>query len=211
MNKYVIEFIGTFFLVLTIGLTGNPIAIGVVLAAMVYMGGYISGAHYNPAITLGVLIQKKIKAIEAGKYMLIQLMAAVIAAAVYQSIHGGKMAVGPGAGVDFSAALLTELIFTFALVSVVLHTAVSKKTEGNNYYGIAIGFILMAAAFAGGPISGGAFNPAVGLGPDIYNWSYLANHISNVWLYLLGPLAGGALASYVFSLTTENLPSKQKR
>jgi len=202
MNKYIVEFIGTFFLVLTIGLSGNPIAIGVVLAAMVYMGGYVSGAHYNPAITLGVLLQKKIKAKQAGIYMLVQLFAAMIAAATYHYIQGGKMVVNPGLGVSFGSAFAIEAIFTFALVSVVLHTAVNKKTKGNDYYGVAIGFVLMAAAFAGGHISGGAFNPAVGLGPDIYYWSYLSNHISDLWLYLLAPLLGGAVASYIYGITT---------
>ena len=204
MKKYIIEFIGTFFLVLTIGLSGgNALAIGVVLAAMVYMGGYISGAHYNPAITLGILIQKKIKAIEAGKYMLVQLIAAFGAAAIYTVVHGSKMIVTPGTGVSFSAALLVEAIFTFALVSVVLHTAVNKKTKDNDYYGLAIGFILMAGVYAGGHISGGAFNPAVGLGPNIYNWSYLSSHLSNLWLYLIGPFLGGILASLIYTLTTE--------
>ena len=203
MNKYVIEFIGTFFLVLVVGLTGNPIAIGVILAAMVYMGGYISGGHYNPAVTLGVLLQKKIASTEAGIYMLVQLFAAICAAGVYQIIHGSKMIVTPGIGVHFGAALLVEILFTFALVSVVLHTAVNKKNKGNHYYGIAIGFVLMAAAFAGGQISGGAFNPAVGLGPNIYNLSYLSTHISNLWLYLIGPFVGGIIASLVYSYTSQ--------
>src|SRR5580765_2417802 len=131
MNKYILEFIGTFFLVLTIGLSGNPLAIGAVLAALVYMGGYISGAHYNPAVTLGIWIQKKIKSAEAGIYMGIQLIAAIAAAGVYQVIHGGKMVVAPSDKYSFVSALVAEIVFTFALVSVVLHTAVSKKTLGN--------------------------------------------------------------------------------
>ncbi len=198
MNKYIIEFIGTFFLVLVVGLSANPIAIGVVLVAMVYMGGYISGAHYNPAITLGILLQKKIKPVQASIYMLVQLVAAICAAGIYQMVHGGKMVVAPGHGVGFGAAFVVEAIFTFALVSTVLHTAISKKTSGNQYYGVAIGFTLMAAAFAGGSISGGAFNPAVGLGPNLYNLSNLANHFSYFWLYLLGPLTGGLIAGLVF-------------
>lgn len=203
-RKNVIEFIGTFFLVLVIGLSGgNALAIGAILAAMVYMGGYISGGHYNPAVTLGVLIQKKIQRNEALIYMIVQLLAAIVAAGAYQAVHGGKMAVGPGPNVGFGAALLVEIIFTFALVSVVLHTAISKKVSGNNYYGLAIGFVLMAAVFAGGAISGGAYNPAVGLGPNLYDISTLSNHVSNTWLYLIGPFVGGLLATLVFSATAE--------
>lgn len=203
-KKYIIEFIGTFFLVLTIGLSGgNALAIGGVLVAMVFMGGYISGAHYNPAITLGILLQKKIKGNQALWYMVIQLIAAICAAAVYQTVHGGKMLVSPGPGVGFGAALIVEAIFTFALVSVVLHTAVSKKTKGNHYYGVAIGFVLMAAVYAGGHISGGAFNPAVGIGPNLYNWNVLSSNFSYFWLYLIGPFLGATVASIVYTATTE--------
>lgn len=203
MKKYIVEFIGTFFLVIVIGLSGgNPIAIAFVLTAMVYMGGYLSGAHYNPAITLGIWIQKKIDSKQAIYYMLVQLIAAIIAAATYQLVHGGKIIVSPGQGVGFGAAFIVEAIFTFALVSVVLHTAVSKKNKGNDYYGIAIGFALAAGVYAGGHISGGAFNPAVGLGPNLYDWSALSTHLSNIWLYILGPFVGGAIASLVYTFTT---------
>jgi aquaporin Z len=203
MKKYLVECIGTFFLVLTIGLTGNPLAIGGVLAAMVYMGGYISGGHYNPAVTLGVWLQKKISWQRAVIYALVQLIGALAAAGVYQAVHGGKIAVNPGHNVGLGAALLVEGIFTFALVSVVLHTAVSRKTAGNDYYGLAIGTILMVGAFAGGSISGGAFNPAVGLGPNLYDWHTLSQHASNLWLYLVGPLAGGLAAGLLFKGTVK--------
>jgi aquaporin Z len=199
MRKYLMEFIGTFFLVLVIGLSaGNALAIGAILAAMVYMGGYVSGGHYNPAVTLGILLRHKIERSEALLYMLVQLAGALAAAGIYQAVHGGKLAVSPGHGVSLVAALIVEILFTFALVSVVLHVAVSNKSKVNDYYGIAIGFVLMAAVFAGGHISGGAFNPAVGLGPNLYNIGALSDHMSNIWLYLLGPFIGGALASVTF-------------
>ncbi len=202
--KLIIEFIGTFFLVLTIGLSANPIAIGAVLVAMVYLGGYISGAHYNPAITLAVWMRRKISARDAGWYVLVQLVAAIVAAAVYFVISGKVMVVTPGPGVTFGRALLAEIIFTLALVSVVLHTAISNKAKGNNYYGLAIGFTLLVGAFSVGSISGGAFNPAVGLGPALFDFSSLSSHASNLGLYLVGPLAGGALAAIVFGLTVDD-------
>jgi aquaporin Z len=203
-RKYIIEFIGTFFLVLTIGLSGgNALAIGAILGAMVYMGGYISGAHYNPAVTLAIFLQKKILRRQAGIYMLVQLAAAIVAAAVFQAVHGGKMTVGPANDAGFIAALLVEIIFTFALVSVVLHTAVSQRVKDNNYYGLAIGLVLIAGVLAGGHISGAAYNPAVGLGPNLYDLGSLSDHVSNTWLYLIGPFAGGLLASWVFSSTAE--------
>lgn len=202
MKKYTIEFVGTFFLVLTIGLSGNPLAIGAVLAAMVYMGGYISGGHFNPAVTLGVWLQKKIGGKDVGFYFLAQLLGALVAAGVYHVVRSDTMAIAPGDGVSGGAAFLVEAIFTFALVSVVLHVALSSKTKGNDYYGLAIGLVLMVGAFAGGAISGGAFNPAVGLGPNLYDFGSLSDHLSNLWLYLAGPLAGGLLAALFFKATT---------
>jgi aquaporin Z len=195
MKKYLVEFIGTFFLVLTIGLSQNALAIGAVLAAMVYMGGYISGAHYNPAVTLAVWLRTKMETTEALMYMWYQLLGAVGAALVYWLIKGSSFTVRPGDGVSFGVALLAEALFTFALASVVLHTAVTAKTKGNDYYGLAIGLTVLAGAVSVGAISGGAFNPAVGVGPilvDVSNWS---TNFPNLILYLLGPGLGAALAA----------------
>lgn len=203
MKRYLVEFIGTFFLVLTIGLSQSPLAIGAVLVAMVYMGGYISGAHYNPAVTFAVWMRGKIKGSVAGWYVLSQLLGAVIAAKTYWLLHGTFFTVLPGADVSFVTAALAEAIFTFALTSVVLHSAVTKKTEGNDYYGLAIGLVVMAGAFSVGGISGGAFNPAVGVGPilvDITNWSH--NGMSLV-LYIFGPVLGAGLAAMAHRYLTE--------
>lgn len=198
MKKYIVEFIGTFFLVLVIALTGNPLAIGIVLTALVYMGGYISGAHYNPAVTLAVLINKKISSTDALRYVIVQLSAAIVASLVYVGIHGSRFFVAPGSQVSMFAAISIEILFTFLLATVVLHVAVSKEVKGNNYFGMAIGFTVMAAAFAGGAISGGAYNPAVGLGPFIVNLFSTGGSLSIFFLYLFGPLIGGALAGILY-------------
>jgi len=200
MKKYIIEFIGTFFLVLVVGLTGNPLAIGVVLAAMVYMGGYISGAHYNPAVTVGLLLSKKISSDIALRYILTQFLASIIAAAIYFVIRGNTFVPEIGSHVSFLSAALVELLFTFLLVSVVLHVAATEKTKGNDYFGIAIGLTLMAAVFAGGPISGGAFNPAVGIGPILFDVTHISTHFISFFVYLIGPFVGGALASVIYKL-----------
>jgi aquaporin Z len=92
------------------------------------------------------------------------------------------------------------VLFTFALALVVLNVATSRHTKGNSYYGLAIGFTVMAGAFAGGGISGGAFNPAVGTGPTIVRALMGDGTWSALWLYLVGPFAGGALAAMVFKI-----------
>lgn len=198
----VAEFIGTFFLVFTVGMVvidpgqGDlaPLAIGSVLAVMVYAGGHISGAHYNPAVTLGLLIRGGIKINDAVAYWVVQLGAAVVAAVVVTVMKPAMPAAALNTDLDIVAALLAEFLFTFALVYVVLNVATAKGTEGNSFYGFAIGFTVLVGAFAVGGISGGAFNPAVMLGGmimNIFDWGY-------IWLYLLATLGGGAAAGLLF-------------
>jgi aquaporin Z len=200
MRRYAVEFIGTFFLVLTIGCTGlaaapgviAPLAIGSVLMAMVYAGGHISGAHYNPAVTLGVFLRGRCRALDVLPYWGAQLLAAVCAAWIVGFALRGKQVsplLAPVVG-----AFLAEFLFTFALVYVVLNAATADATNGNSYFGLAIGFTVLAGAFAVGQVSGAAFNPAVALGASIRGllpWS-------NFWLYVGAELLGGAAAALAF-------------
>jgi aquaporin Z len=204
MNKYVTEFVGTFFLVLTIGLAvlgGTPmapLAIGASLMVMVYMGGHVSGGHYNPAVTLAVVLRGKLHRGDAVPYMLAQIVGSISAAAVVYVVMGRTFAPAPGPGASAAGALLIEILYTTALCLVVLHSATAPQTTGNSFYGLAIGFTVTAAAFAGGPISGGAFNPAVGIGPILTAALLGGGSFGNLWLYLVGPLVGGALAAGLY-------------
>ena len=204
MKNYITEFIGTFFLVLTIGLTGDPLAIGVMLMVMVYMGGHISGAHYNPAVSIAMILRGLLTTKEAINYILSQLAGAFLAAIFVQWVGGAVMEVGPSNTASVLQILSIEAIFTFALVLVILNVATNPKTEGNSYYGLAIGFTIMAGAFAGGGISGGVYNPAVGTGPILVDVIMgEGNTISNFWYYLVGPIVGAVTAAYVYKLTTD--------
>ena len=202
MNKYIAEFIGTFFLVLTIGCTGvgagagviAPLAIGAALMVMVFAGGHISGAHYNPAVTLGVLIRGKVNGTDVVPYMVAQLTGAMIAALAVKFLRAG-VAVTPITP-HVGPALLAEFLFTFALVYVVLNTATAEGTSGNSFYGLAIGMTVMTGAFAVGDISGGAFNPAVALGICLLGISSWAN----IWIYLLADFTAAVLAAVIFQL-----------
>jgi aquaporin Z len=204
MRNYLTEFIGTFFLVLTIGLTvlsGTPFAplvIGAALMIMVYMGGHVSGAHYNPAVTLAVTLRGKLPAKEAVPYMLSQVAGALAAALVVRMVTSHTFAPAPAPNASMVSAFIIELLFTFALGLVVLNAATAKKTQGNSFYGLAIGFTVVVAAFAGGPISGGAFNPAVGIGPTIVNAMSGGGSFQHLWLYIAGPVLGGVFAAMVF-------------
>ncbi len=195
MKKYIVEFIGTFFLVSAVGLaTGTlaPLAIGAMLMIMVYGGGHFSGGHFNPAVTLAVWMRGKIGIGDVPGYVLGQILGGVVAALVVGYLAGGT-APTPKAIVA-GPALVAELLGTFALAWVVLGTATEKDTAGNSFYGLAIGFTVMACAVAFGGISGGAFNPAVAIGASVmgaFDWA-------NLWVYLVGTLAGAALAALVY-------------
>jgi aquaporin Z len=206
MKNYATEFIGTFFLVFTIGLSvlsGSPmapLAIGTSLMVMVYMGGHISGAHYNPAVTLAVYLRGKLESKEILPYWIAQVVGALAASAAVKVILNDTFAPAPGETATVTGALLVEVLYTFALALVVLNVATAEKTSGNSFYGLAIGFTVMAAAFAGGGVSGGAFNPAVGIGPTVIHATMGDGGFGHLWLYLAGPFAGGALAAMVFKI-----------
>ena len=200
VRKLVVEAIGTFFLVLTIGLVATQtdmgafpaFAIGSALMVMVYAGGHISGAHYNPAVSLAVFLRGRATAKDLGTYIVAQIIGAVAAAAIAAlfvppPIDTTDLIVLP--------ALIAEFLFTFALAYTVLNVATTRGTEGNSYYGLAIGFTVMVAAFAIGPISGAALNPAVAIGVVVLGLT----DASNLWVYFVANFGGAALAAVLFN------------
>ncbi|MGB8209703.1 MAG: aquaporin [Mycobacterium sp.] len=202
--KYGAEAIGTFFLVFTVGAavaTGSqfaPLAIGAILMVMIYAGGYISGGHYNPAVTLSVLVRGRITMRDAFIYWIVQFGAGLLAAAVVRGIVDPALATTTVTmtltGHALMAAFVVELLFTFALCYVILNVATSKSHRDNSYFGLAIGFTVLARAFAVGSISGGAFNPSVAVGAAVmgmFAWPTL-------WVYLVAQIIAGAAAGVTF-------------
>lgn len=199
-RKLLVEFIGTFFLVYTVCMATQPktgagalapLAIGAVLMVMVFAGGHISGAHYNPAVSTAVLIRGRMASYEWVAYVITQLIAAVLAGLLGRAVGGHATAATLAS--DWKV-LVVELLFTFALAYVVLNVATARGTDGNSFYGLAIGFTVAAGAFAVGGVSGGAFNPGVALGASVLGllkWS-------NYWIYVLAPLLGASAAGFVF-------------
>jgi aquaporin Z len=207
-RKLVVEFIGAFFLVLAVGMAVKhagdlaPLAIGATLMVMVYAGGHVSGAHFNPAVSTAVYLRGRMDRPEYVAYMAVQVLAGVAAALVVIVL-----------GYDFDAAaelgsagsmLVVEFLFTFALAWVVLHVATARGTEGNSFYGLAVGFTVVGGAYAAGAVSGGALNPAVAVGGmvmGLLSWS-------DIWVYLVANLAGGGAAALAFLYT---LPGEKLR
>ena len=202
MRKYIAEFIGTFFLVLTIGCTVipgaagviPPLAIGAALMVMIFAGGHVSGAHFNPAVTTAVFIRGRCDVKDVIPYWIAQIAAGVAAALAAVFLVGKS-----GTPMDISnvpAAFVAEFLFTFALAYVVVNSATAKGTAGNSFYGLAIGMTVMVGAFSVGAISGGAFNPAVAIGAAVMKLV----KFSDIWLHIVADLAGGLVAGLTFKL-----------
>jgi aquaporin Z len=197
-----VELIGTFFLVFTVGMTvikphdaGDmaPLAIGSALMVMIFAGGHISGGHYNPAVTLGVWTRGKCPTADVPFYMVAQALGGLIAAVTVLYMKGSGAQISASTP-DVGRWLVAEFLFTFALVYVVLNVATSKDTDGNSFYGLAIGFTVLVGAYAVGAISGGAFNPAVALGVTAMGLSSWVN----IWIFWLAEFAAGSVAGLLF-------------
>jgi aquaporin Z len=203
MRKYVTEFVGTFGLVLTIGcvVMGEsslaPLAIGGVLAALVFAGGHISGAHYNPAVTLAVFLRGRVRGIDVLAYFGAQIVGGLLGAvAARMIVNPASIEAVSFSGREIAVALVAEFLFTFLLAYVVLNVATSQDHADNSFYGLAIGFTVFAGAAAVGGLSGAAFNPAVAIAASaigLFAWSA-------IWIFLVANFAGGAIAALVFRL-----------
>ena len=198
MNKLITEFLWVFFLVLVIALSGDPLTIGVVLMVMVYMWGHVSWAHYNPAATLAIWMRGGMNLTEAGQYVIAQVIWWFFAV-VIASVFGATFVPAFGPGVETMPAFLAEFIFTFALVLVILNVATAATTKWNDYFGAAIGLIVFVWAMSVWAISWWVFNPAVGLGPWLFEvmqwWGF-----AHIWVYIVATLLWGAAAAWVFGL-----------
>ena len=205
MKKYIVEFIGTFFLVLIILVVNNngtpagfaPLAIGIGLMALIFAGRHISGAHYNPAVTMAMLMRKMIGLNDGLAYILAQFIAAVFAAFTAKSLLEGVTAIDK---IDVPMAVTSEFLGTFIMVYVIFNVAVARANNGNSFYGFAIGAVVIGIAYCFGPISGGAFNPAVAIGLSVagaFDWV-------NLWIYLVGSLAGAGVAAILYGFLTSD-------
>lgn len=220
-NKFLVEIVGTFILVYAIasaatvysgsgqlGVIGIGLVHALALTAIVYSIGYRSGAQVNPAVTIGLLVAKKITGKEAVVYIIAQIIGAVIAAAVVYSIFGSEMSASvtlPSED-DIVRTLILETVMTFTLVYVVLATTTSRNSNTIPLAGLAIGFTLGLNVIFGGSITGGSLNPARSFGPALITWEFNYH-----WIYWIAPVAGGLIAAGVYRIlnTKEEQENKQ--
>ncbi|MCZ8138203.1 MAG: MIP/aquaporin family protein [Armatimonadota bacterium] len=202
------EFIGTFFLVLIIGfaVTAGDATIGILsvgfgLTALVYMGRSVSGAQYNPAVTLALTASGLMSPRRAAAFIVTQVVAAAAAASVVAWAIGKTFTPTPNPSVNPSAAFACEFLFTFALVFLIFHVAVSPRQQPNSYYGFAIGGMVMAGILAVGPISGASFNPAVATGTALVNAAVNRGPLDVLIITAVGPVLGGLAAALVYRVS----------
>ena len=199
MKKYLTEFVGTLFLVLIIGLTQNPLAIGFGLTILVYMGAHISGAHYNPVVSLAMFIKKEISGVDFFRYIIAQILGAALAAYLVFTLSS-NMTIQPNLDESVYQILLAEVLFTYLLVLVILNVACHPNLKENSFYGLAIGLTVMAGAYSVGGLSGGVFNPAVSIGPSIVDF-ISGTGVSQyfTWYYIVAPIIGSLIAVIHFN------------
>jgi len=202
VGKYIAEFIGTYLLVFTVGCNvlspGSAWAvtsIACILMVSIYAMGSVSGANFNPAVSMALAVSGKLTFTDCGVYMIIQLIAGMMAGGSYSLLFGFSFNLQPGAGFGWWEVMIVEVLYTLMLCFVVLNVATTKKNNGNQYYGLAIGFVIIAGGYAGGNVSGGCFNPAVAFGIDVssagigFGWSFA---------YLGYEMMGAGLAALLF-------------
>ena len=219
MKKYYAELIGTFVLTFlgcgasvslncgsdTASIVGTAVAFGLAVVAMAYTIGGISGCHINPAITLGVYLSGRMNAKDCGMYMLFQVIGAIIAAALLALIVSTDpgLARGTATGANACASgnlwngLIVEFVLTFIFVLVVLGATAKTNGATNNFAGLAIGLALVLIHLVGINYTGTSVNPARSIGPALFEGGAA---LEQIWIFILGPLAGGALAAGVWKL-----------
>lgn len=212
LKKYIAEFIGTFFLVFigtgaiivneisnnSIGHLGIAFAFGLVITVMIYACGHISGAHFNPAVTIAFAISGDFPLNNVIQYLISQLLGAISASLLLKLLFGNVLYLGttlpvlPSGNAAVPVSIVVEFVFTFCLMFVIMSVATDSRAEGS-FAGLAIGFTVFLGALVAGPISGGSFNPARSIGPAIISGCY-----DHLWLYIAAPTFGAICASMIY-------------
>ncbi|MSR29765.1 MAG: porin [Phycisphaerales bacterium] len=206
MPALIVEFVGTFFLAFAVCIAVGggvahglaPFAIFAILAAMIYAGGHISGAAYNPAVSIGLWLRKRLTGPQCVAYIAVQLAAAAAAALLADSIPSLQLP-APMGEFAMTPAVIVEFLFTMALVWTVLQVATNPKTAGNSYFGVAIAAVVMSGALLVGTVSSAVFNPAVATAVHIL---HALDTQTYAW-YLGAQCLAGVAGYWLFKVTAE--------
>jgi glycerol uptake facilitator-like aquaporin len=201
MKNYLTELFGTFFLVLIIGINGNPLAIGFGLMVLIYLGFHSSGAHYNPIVTLAMLFRKEISLLDSINYIIFQILGAILAGSAVFFLTSVTMEVQPNLSATVYQILGYEVLFTYLYVYAFLTVTSHPKLKNNTFYGLVLGATIMVGLFSSIQTSGGVFNPATSLGVTLSHL-FIGDGVSKyyLWYYLVGPALGGLIATAHYSL-----------
>jgi glycerol uptake facilitator-like aquaporin len=201
MKNYLTELFGTFFLVLIIGINGNPLAIGFGLMVLIYLGFHVSGAHYNPIVTLAMLFRKEISLLDSINYIIFQILGAVLAGSAVFFLTSVTMEVQPNLSATVYQILGYEVLFTYLYVYAFLTVTSHPKLKNNTFYGLVLGATIMVGLFSSIQTSGGVFNPATSVGVTLSHL-FIGDGVSKyyLWYYLVGPALGGLIATAHYSL-----------
>ena len=226
MKKYLAEMVGTFVLTFlgcgaavalgcgvdTASIVGTAFAFGLAVVAMAYTIGGISGCHINPAITLGVFLSGRMNAKDCGMYMVFQVIGAILAAAVLAGIVGTapEAIITTKTGANACAfgvtnGLIVEIVLTMLFVLVVLGATAKTNGATNNFAGLAIGLSLILIHLVGIHFTGTSVNPARSIGPALFEGGDALNQL---WIFIVGPLVGGALAACIWKIIDCNCDKK---
>jgi len=201
MKNYLPELFGTFFLVLIIGINGNPLAIGFGLMVLIYLGFHSSGAHYNPIVTLAMLFRKEISLLDSINYIIFQILGAILAGSAVFFLTSVTMEVQPNLSATVYQILGYEVLFTYLYVYAFLTVTSHPKLKNNTFYGLVLGATIMVGLFSSIQTSGGVFNPATSVGVTLSHL-FIGDGVSKyyLWYYLVGPALGGLIATAHYSL-----------
>lgn len=199
INAYILEAIGTFFLVLIFGFTGDALAIGLALMALIYIGFPVSGGHYNPAVSFAFFLKRKLRAVDLVGYLISQLLGAALASIVLLFLSGSVFYVEPPTTTDLYQQAFAEVAFVYLFVLVMLIFSLSNTHRRSKLIGLVAGLTFTGVLLVSTPLSGGVLNPAISIGTATIDLIYGGDSYIYALLYTIAPLTAGALAAFSFS------------
>lgn len=199
MKKLIMEFLGTFFLVLAVAMNAGPIAVATMLMAWIYIGAYVSGAHYNPLVTVAIAVRERFGWQTVPWYIAAQVLGGFVAYALALYLKGSIAIPAPAVGISLLQAFIVEVLLSFTFALVVLVVTTTDLLRPSHLFGIIIGFTIPALARVGSPVSGGLFNPAISLGASLVGLLHGTPIIwENLGMYIGGAFLGAVLAAHAF-------------